>query len=310
MDSAAGIEFEHVRRTYGGRSGIERLSFVVGRGEVVGLLGPNGAGKTTAVNLACGLLRPEEGEVRLFGHDPVGPAGRSARRRLGVVPQDSTLYPELTALEQLRLWAALQGLRRPGARIEEVLRLVELWERRGDRVSTYSGGMRRRLALGRALLHDPHALLLDEPTLGVDIHGRRVLWDRIAELRDQGRSILLTTNYLEEAAALCDRIVIIDRGLVVTTGSPADLRASIGGTRVVLTCDGRAAVVAEALERHPAVSSATVRVDEVDVRLADDRDSGDVIAAASAAGHVGRVRIEQPTLEDVFLALTGAGVRD
>jgi ABC-2 type transport system ATP-binding protein len=305
------IEFVRVRRQYAGGTGLEDLSLVVGRGEVVGLLGPNGAGKTTAVNLACGLLRPSAGEVRLFGDDPAGPAGRRVRARLGLVPQDSTLYPELTALEQLRLWAALQRLRRPAGRIEAVLRLVELWERRRDRVSTYSGGMRRRLALARALLHDPDVLLLDEPTLGVDIHGRRVLWDRVGELKAEGRSVLLTTNYREEASALCDTVVIVDRGAVVAAGSPRQLQAGLGQSRVVLSCHASTASVAAALEGHPGVRSATATAGgEVEVLLADDALAGDVIAAASAAGHVGQVRTEQPTLEDVFLALTGTGARD
>jgi ABC-2 type transport system ATP-binding protein len=302
---APALELADVTLRYPGGGGLEAVTLAVRPGEVVGLLGPNGAGKTTAVNVVCGLLEPDEGTARLLGAPPAGHAGRQARARLGVLPQDSTLYPELHAVEHLQLSAALYKLRKPAARIESVLRLVDLWDRRHARTSSYSGGMRRRLALARALLHDPAVLVLDEPTLGVDVHGRRALWDRIRELRDDRRAVLLTTNYLEEAASLCDVVVILDEGRVIATGSPSDLQQRLGGFTLTLRCEDPTAAFLAALESHPAVTAVSVSGDNVRLTLPDESAAAEVVALAVAAAPVGGLRTEQPTLEDVFVALTG-----
>jgi ABC-type multidrug transport system ATPase subunit len=304
-DNAPALELASAGLHYSGGGGLDDVTLKVEPGQVVGLLGPNGAGKTTAVNLICGLLEPDAGEVRLLGAPPAGHSGRKARARLGVVPQDSTLYPELNAVEHLRLSASLYGLHRPGGKIESVLRLVDLWDRRHARTSSYSGGMRRRLALARALLHDPAVLVLDEPTLGVDVHGRRALWDRIRELRDERRAVLLTTNYLEEAASLCDVVVILDEGKVIAAGSPAELQRRMGGYTLALRCTDRIPELVAALESHPAVNAVVVTGDEVRLTLPDEAAAAEVVALASATAPVEGLRTEQPTLEDVFVALTG-----
>jgi ABC-2 type transport system ATP-binding protein len=305
--NAPALELVDASLHYPEGGGLDDVTLAVRPGQVVGLLGPNGAGKTTAVNLICGLLEPDSGAVGLLGAPPSGHAGRQGRSRLGVVPQDSTLYPELNALEHLRLSAALYGLRRPAARIESVLQLVDLWDRRHARTSSYSGGMRRRLALSRALLHDPAVLVLDEPTLGVDVHGRRALWDRIRELRDERRAVLLTTNYLEEAASLCDVVVILDAGRVIASGSPADLQRRMGGYTLALRCPVRLAELVAALESHPAVTAVSVSGDEVRLTLPDETAAAEVVALAAATAPVDGLKTEQPTLEDVFVALTGEG---
>ena len=306
-DNAPALELIDATLQYPGGGGIDDVALSVRPGEVVGLLGPNGAGKTTAVNLICGLLEPDSGDVRLLGAPPAGHAGRKGRAKLGVVPQDSTLYPELNALEHLRLSAALYGLHRPSQKIESALRLVDLWDRRHARTSSYSGGMRRRLALARALVHDPAVLILDEPTLGVDVHGRRALWDRIRELRDDRRAVLLTTNYLEEAASLCDLVVILDEGRVIAAGSPAELQRRMGGYALSLRCAVRLPDLVATLESHPAVTAVTVSGDEVRVTLPDETAAADVVALAAATAPVEGLHTEEPTLEDVFVALTGEG---
>jgi len=306
MDATApAVELTAVTLQYPDGGGVDDVSLEIRPGEVVGLLGPNGAGKTTAVNIICGLLEPDSGDARLLGASPGGHRGRRARASLGIVPQDSTLYPELNAVEHLRLSAALYGLRKPGARIEDVLQLVDLSDRRDSPTSSYSGGMRRRLALARALLHDPTVLVLDEPTLGVDVHGRLALWDRIRELRNEQRAVLLTTNYLEEASALCDRVVILDAGKVVAEGSPWELQRKLGGYTMTLRCEGATADVVAALEAHPAVTAVSVSADEIRVTLPDERAAADVVAVAASIATVDGLRTEQPTLEDVFVALTG-----
>jgi len=308
-ENAPALELIDATLQYPGGGGVEGVTLAVRPGEVVGLLGPNGAGKTTAVNLICGLLEPDSGDVRLLGARPAGHAGRKGRARLGVVPQDSTLYPELNALEHLRLSAALYGLHRPGTKIESALRLVDLWDRRTTRTSSYSGGMRRRLALARALVHDPAVLILDEPTLGVDVHGRRALWDRIRELRDDHRAVLLTTNYLEEAASLCDLVVILDGGRVIAAGSPAELQRRMGGYTLCLRCPSQERLpdLVTALESHPGVTAVAVSDDEVRLTLPDETAAADVVALAAATAPVDGLHTEEPTLEDVFVALTGEG---
>ncbi|HEU0133081.1 MAG TPA: ABC transporter ATP-binding protein [Mycobacteriales bacterium] len=288
---------------YGARAAVDGVSLRVGRGEVVGLLGPNGAGKTTTVDVCCGLRVPDAGTVTVLGLD-ARTAGAELRRRIGVVPQESGLYDELTAVEHLRLFAALYNLKRPAARIGEVLDLLGLAERRTGRVGTFSGGMKRRLALARALLHDPPVLFLDEPTLGVDVHGRRALWDHVNALKDEGRSVLLTTNYLEEATALCDRVVIVDRGRVLADERPEILRRQ-SGTTLLLSVDARAAEAAAAVTRDTGAPASAADARTVRVALPGDEVAAPAVAAASRVATVTGIRTDEPSLEEVFLRLTG-----
>jgi ABC-type multidrug transport system ATPase subunit len=301
------IAVEGLTVRFGARVAVDGLDLRVAPGEIVGLLGPNGAGKTTTVDVCCGLRRADAGTVTVLGLDPRH-AGAELRRRIGVVPQDSGLYPELTAVEHLRLFAALYDLRDTRARITEVLTLLGLWERRKSRVGTYSGGMKRRLALARALLHDPPVLFLDEPTLGVDVHGRRALWDHVGRLRDEGRSVLLTTNYLEEATALCDRVVIVDEGRVLADESPDALRRDSGST-LVLDVGPDMQAVADAVCRECGVPADVVD-GEVHVALAHPETAARVVHAAALVATVRSLRTEEPSLEEVFLRLTGHGPRE
>jgi len=297
-----------VRVAFGKLVALQGLSLSVGPGEIVGLLGPNGAGKTTTIDVCCGLRVPDSGAARVLGVDAVR-SPREVRAKIGVVPQESGLYPELTAWEHLQLSAALYEMRQPASRIEEMLRLMGLWDRRSKAVSTFSGGMRRRLALARALLHDPPVLFLDEPTLGVDVQGRRVLWEHVALLRAEGRSVLLTTNYLDEATALCDRVAIIDHGQLIVCERPDELRRDAGVT-VVLTCEAGLPQVASMLRSRSDVAE-VVEVDHsVRARLAHEGAAAAVIAAAGTVGSITGVRVTEPSLEDVFLNLTGRELRE
>lgn len=302
------IQLTDVRVSFGPVVALNGLSLSVGAGEIVGLLGPNGAGKTTAVDVCCGLRVPDAGTAQVLGADAVR-SPREVRAKIGMVPQDSGLYPELTALEHLELSAALYDLRRPQARIEEMLRLMGLWDRCRKQVATFSGGMRRRLALARALLHNPPVLFLDEPTLGVDVQGRRVLWEHVAQLRAEGRSVLLTTNYLDEATALCDRVAIIDRGHLLVCERPDDLRRDAGVT-VTLGCGGNVPQVAALLRSRQDVAE-VVEVDHsVRARLVHEGAVAQVITAAGAVATITGVRVTEPSLEDVFLTLTGKELRE
>jgi ABC-2 type transport system ATP-binding protein len=302
------VQLIDVRVCFGELVALKGLSLTVAAGEIVGLLGPNGAGKTTAVDVCCGLRVPDAGSARVLGAD-AATSPRAVRSRIGVVPQDSGLYLELTAWEHLQLSAALYEMRQPRPRIEEVLRLMGLWDRRSTPVGTFSGGMRRRLALARALLHDPPVLFLDEPTLGVDVQGRRVLWEHVAHLRAQGRSVLLTTNYLDEATALCDRVAIIDHGQLIVCERPDELRRDAGVT-VVLTCGPDASRVASLLTLRPDVAEVVEADQSVSARLVHEGAAAAVIAAAGSVATVTAVRVTEPSLEDIFLTLTGRELRE
>src|SRR5215467_4001153 len=214
---------------------VDHLSLSVKQGEIFGLLGPNGSGKTTTINMISGLSVPTSGEVRILGFD-VRHNARRVHQILGSVPQETALYEELTAWANMDFHADLYGIPRgqKKERITKLLDLVQLLDRKDSRVGTFSGGMKRRLALARALLHDPQLIYLDEPTLGVDVQARRAIWDYILSLRDQGKTVLITTNYLEEAQVLCERVAIIDHGKLIAVDTPEHLKQTYGGSVVEL----------------------------------------------------------------------------
>jgi ABC-2 type transport system ATP-binding protein len=217
------LTLENIRKSYGSLVAVDGLSLTVHRGEVLGLLGPNGAGKSTTVNLAVGLLAPDSGRVNIEGRgQPTNPQVRTA---LGIAPQALALYELLSGEENLEFFADVYGLSkaRRAERVRWALAFVGLTDRRRDRVSTYSGGMKRRLNLAAALIHDPELILLDEPTVGVDPHSRRQIFDNILALKSLGRTIVYTTHYMEEAERLCDRVAIIDRGKLLALGSVQQL---------------------------------------------------------------------------------------
>jgi ABC-2 type transport system ATP-binding protein len=272
------LSFQGARKRFGGLTAIDGLALEIRRGELFGLLGPNGAGKTTLVNLAVGLLRPDEGTVRVDGADPADPA---ARARLGVAPQATALYDELTGRENLCFFGGLQGL--AGARLAErtrwALDFVGLADRARHRVKTYSGGMKRRLNLAAALVHEPPLLLLDEPTVGVDPQSRNAIFENVLELKRRGTTILYTTHYMEEAQRLCDRVGVLDHGRLLALDGVDALIGAHGGRRVLI------------------VEGERVETD-------------DPLAELARRGSPREFRVERPTLEDVFLRLTGRSLRD
>lgn len=216
------LEVDDLRVSYGGTAAVAGVSFRIDRGEIFGLLGPNGAGKTSTLSAIEGLVRPTSGRSLIDGIDTVQ-RPLDAKARLGVQLQSSSFQPELTILQIAKLYAGLYGVRHSGNRIAESMRTIGLESETGKRFKQLSGGQQQRLALFIASIHDPLLLLLDEPTAGLDPQSRRALWQRIEQARGAGRSILLTTHSMEEAQAVCDRVAIIDHGVLLTTGTPADL---------------------------------------------------------------------------------------
>ena len=306
------ITIERVTRRFGALVAVEDLSFEVESGEIFGLLGPNGAGKTTTVNLITGLLRRHAGAVHVLGFDPEAEP-RQVRQRSGLVPQETNLYADLNGLDNLWHHAALYcaDLDVVEQRIEELLRLMKLWKRRKDRVGTYSGGMKRRLALARALLHDPEVVFFDEPTLGVDVQGRHALWDHIKTQRAEGKTFIISTNDMTEADALCDRLVIIDHGRAIALDSPERLKAALG--RDIVTLRTTPPVQnPESLFAHLGVQAVThTPPDQLRLEVQDaETIAGELVTRVAAAHRLESIRIARPSLDDVFLFHTGRALRE
>jgi ABC-2 type transport system ATP-binding protein len=290
------------------------VSFFIESGETYGLLGPNGAGKTTTISMISGLLEADRGSVQVVGR-PMTTTSTDAKRAIGLVPQDLAIYPDLTAKENLAFFGSLYGMRGSefGKRIDEVLELVGLSDRADDKAEEYSGGMKRRLNIGIGLLHGPQLLILDEPTVGVDPQSRNAILESVEALSTEGMSVLYTTHYMEEAERLCDRIGIIDNGLLVAEGSRRDLVDGIGQNDTVHVSGtgdlhrasellGSTEGVVQAAEAHGVI---TAVVDRAASRLPS------ILATCGEAGmSVTAVDVTEPNLEAVFLHLTGKALRD
>jgi ABC-2 type transport system ATP-binding protein len=282
------LHLRDIRKRFGSVNAVDGLSLSVHRGEVFGLLGPNGAGKTTTISMAIGLLKPDTGSVELDGLGP--PSERAVRRHIGVAPQALALYDALSADENLRFFGRIYGLRGQALadRAAVVLDDVGLLPRRRDRVRAFSGGMKRRLNLAIAMLHDPPLLLLDEPTAGVDPQSRNNILELVARLRERGRTILYTTHYIEEAQRLCDRVAVIDHGRLLALGTVNELVTAHGGRPTLALHRGEAIERVETDDPVPAIAR----------------------ALAPGAPALTGLAIERPSLESVFLRLTGRSLRD
>jgi ABC-2 type transport system ATP-binding protein len=295
-------------KRYGAIEAVRGIDLEVARGETFGFLGPNGAGKSTTINILCTLVEPTDGEAEVVGLDVVRDRA-AVRRRIGLVFQDPTLDGPMSGEQNLRFHQELYGVdrRRAPARREEVLRTVGLWERRADPVTTYSGGMRRRLEIARGLLHSPQVLFLDEPTIGLDPQTRSSIWAYLAELhRTEEITVFVTTHYMDEAEH-CDRIAIMNEGRIVALDTPDALKAQVGADRVTITTDDDEAAL-RALDREFGLEGA-VREGAVTVRVPDGAGFVPRLFARLGVG-IRSVTVTRPSLDDVFLAHTGTTIRD
>jgi ABC-2 type transport system ATP-binding protein len=292
---------------------VDHVNFSVKHGEIFGFLGPNGAGKTTTINMLITILRPTEGKASVLGFD-IAKQNNDVRNVIGVVPQEYTADEDLTGIENVLLCADLYGIPRGVAkeRAMDLLKLVELTDFKDKKVQTYSGGMRRRLELACGLINRPKVLFLDEPTLGLDVQTRTATWEYIRKLKKEfGMTLFMTTHYLEEADALCDRVAIIDRGKIVVVGSPEELKHSLGGDLITL-----------AIKENDDVSELIQKVEHVkDVRKEDGAyrikaEIGEIttpfiIEALRKKGYtVTKLSLTEPTLNEVYLEYTGKSMRD
>ncbi len=309
------LEIRHLRKFFGELVAVDDLSFAIRPGECVGLLGPNGAGKSTTVSMLAGLMVPTSGEILIGGRTLAGDTD-PLKRQLGVVPQELAIYDELSARDNLDFFARLysmSGAEISGA-IERVLNIVGLSERARDKAGTFSGGMKRRLNLAAALLHDPQFLLLDEPTVGVDPQSRHAIFENIGQLRAAGKTILYTTHYMEEVEQLCDRVIIIDRGRVLADDTLDGLRsrpATVNLLHVELRHDAEGDWLAELLG-VAGVVAARREGTRLSLELTDlDRTPAQVLLYLAGRGLVVvHLATEKPRLEAIFLTLTGRNLRD
>ena len=314
MNNGYAIEVQNLKKSFGELKAVQGVDFAAQTGEIFSLLGPNGAGKSTTISMLSGLLQPDDGEARIAGHS-VRSAGDAARAALGVVPQDIALYPDLSARENLTFWGKMYGLRgaQLKARVDEVLDIIGLAERQKGRVGTFSGGMKRRVNIGVALLHKPQVVIMDEPTVGIDPQSRRHILDNVKELNRQGMTVLYTTHYMEEAAELSHHIAIMDQGKVIACGTHAELIKLVCELDLlVLTLNTAADQIVDTFRAVDGVRKAD-RQDGTLILLVDD--SNVVLpklfeAAARSRVRITSVEIHEPNLEAVFLHLTGRALRD
>ncbi len=308
------IEVKNLKKSFGELQAVQGVEFAARQGEILSLLGPNGAGKSTTISMLSGLLAPTEGDAAITGHS-IRTAPQAAKASLGVVPQDIALYPDLSARENLVFWGKMYGLR--GAilktRVDEVLETIGLADRQKDAVGKFSGGMKRRVNIGAALLHKPQVVIMDEPTVGIDPQSRRHILDNVKELNRQGMTVLYTTHYMEEAAELSHHIAIMDQGKIIAYGTYDELIKLVGGqARIDLTLNTSGEKIQDRWKMVAGVTGIDANDGKVTV-LVDD--SNRVLphlfeTAAQNGVRITSVEIQEPNLEAVFLHLTGRALRD
>ncbi len=301
------IEVENLHKSYGDLKAVDGLSFAVEQGEVFGLLGPNGAGKTTTIEILIGLRQRDSGDVRVMGFDPAQESDE-VKALIGVQLQQTQLYPLLNVEEMLRLFASFYS---NSVSVDELLELVGLQERRKAKFQHLSGGQKQRLSLALTLINDPALVFLDEPTTGLDPQARRALWDIVEQMRDQGKTVLLTTHYMEEAEVLCRRVAIIDHGKILALGTPRELVDEYVPDRAI-ELPLSDSVAPSQLETLPAVTRVDVKDGSAAIHTKDLRESLTAILEESGetAVDLDNLRIQRGTLEDVFLQLTGRTIRE
>ncbi len=312
MDDDIVIRLKGLTKRFGDLVAVDGVDLEIPRGEIFGLLGPNGAGKTTIIRMLGGLTLPTAGGATVLGLDIVKET-RQVKDRIGVVPQNNVLDRDINVYRNLKYHAKLHAIPRAriDPKIDEVLGFTELQAKRDAKIDELSGGMKRRLVVAKAMMHDPDVFILDEPTTGLDPQSRRMVWEKVRSFREMGMTMILTTHYMDEADALCDRIGIIDHGKVIALGTPDELKASLGAQTVleVKVREGSQEAILAGLEGKAFVEDVFAEGDKVMLRTNDKKTA----AAHMLTRHtddVETLQFREPTLEDVFIELTGRELRE
>ena len=314
MQDTSAIQIQDLHKKFGEIAAVRGVSFEVQAGEIFSLLGPNGAGKSTTISMLACLLEPTQGDACVAGHS-IRRDSQGVKAALGVVPQDIALYPDLSARENLEFWGKMYGLRGAALRqrVDDVLEIIGLADRQKGRVGTFSGGMKRRVNIGAALVHRPQVIIMDEPTVGIDPQSRRHILDNVKQLNRQGMTVLYTTHYMEEAQELSDHIAIMDQGKVIACGTHDELVKIVGEMdRIDLTLATESAPIIESLRNTAGVHDLSAQDGQLTLLV---EDSNLVLprlfeSASQAHSRITSVAIQEPNLEAVFLHMTGKALRD
>lgn len=304
-----------IKKSFHSKEVVKGVSFEVGKGESFGLLGPNGAGKSTLISMICGLTPFESGEIRVGGK-LVGKQSRDIKQLIGMVPQDIALYPTMSAFDNLIFWGKMYGLsgRKAKVRAKEVLEIVGLSERAKDRIETFSGGMKRRINIGAALMHDPQLLIMDEPTVGIDPQSRNHILETVKQLNEQGITVIYTSHYMEEVEYLCKRIAIIDEGKLIASGTKKDLADRLaGGSVLKLSVKSAEPTFIEQLKVLDGVDEVFIQPDgEIHLHMETETELlSAIIGLANRTNiKIQNMQLEEVNLETLFLRLTGRTLRE
>lgn len=309
------LTLANVKKSFGQHEVVKGITLTIEKGEAFGLLGPNGAGKSTTISMICGLVSFQDGDIQVDGVS-VKSNPQIVKKKIGVVPQDIALYPTMSAVDNLIFWGKMYGLsgKEAKTRAKEVLEMVGLSDRAKDKIETFSGGMKRRINIGAALMHEPELLIMDEPTVGIDPQSRNHILETVKALNEQGMTIIYTSHYMEEVEFLCKRIAIIDHGQLIASGSKKELCNRLSGGKVLhLTIDQIQPDFLKKLKSMDGVENVSIAEEtELDIFLQNDKELlADIVLLANQTGvKLQQIQLQEPNLETLFLQLTGRSLRD
>jgi len=308
------IEIKNLVKRYKGNTAVDNINFHIEKGELFGLLGPNGAGKSTVISMLSGVLKPSSGNIYINGNDVVE-KNMMVKKILGLVPQDIALYPTLSAKENLMFWGKMYGVPKVvlKSRVSEVLQIVGLEERKNEMIKNYSGGMKRRINIGAALLHNPEILIMDEPTVGIDPQSRNHILETVKKLNQEGMTIIYTSHYMEEVEYLCKQIGIMDKGKLIAFGNKDDIKKTvINKEKIEIKLSQITPVIGETIKELPSVEKLIIKDRDITIY---SKGNGELLADIISITNKAKIKIlsiniEEPNLESVFIHLTGKALRD
>ena len=308
------IEIKNLVKRYKGNTAVDNINFHIEKGELFGLLGPNGAGKSTTISMLSGILKPSSGNIYINGNDVVE-KNMMVKKILGLVPQDIALYPTLSAKENLMFWGKMYGVPKVVLknRVSEVLQIVGLEERKNEMIKNYSGGMKRRINIGAALLHNPEILIMDEPTVGIDPQSRNHILETVKKLNQEGMTVIYTSHYMEEVEYICNQIGIMDKGKLIAFGNKDDIKKTvINKEKIEIKLSQITPMIGETIKELPSVEKLIIKDRDITIY---SKGNGELLADIISITNKAKIKIlsiniEEPNLESVFIHLTGKALRD